>query len=144
MKQWWPNLLKNNNIQFGRQGYWTLIIDCINTYIAKTRATLSAEKPRLPRPVYVQRVQIVKQWGAWSGLGSHGFYVFCLVASVFTLVVKLGIMKFWLVKLNMILKVKVNRPQNNRDINQGICTYPNLVILVWTGDKLYRGLAQMG
>ena len=34
--------------------------------------------PRLPRSVYVERVETVKQWGPWSGLGSIRYYVFCL------------------------------------------------------------------
>ena len=36
-------------------------------------------------------------------------------------------------------------PQNNRDLNQGICTSsPNLVVLAWTGDELSLGQAQNG
>ena len=34
-------------------------------------------------------------------------------------------------------------PQNNRDLNQDICSSgPNLVALAWTGDELLRGQAQ--
>ena len=43
-----------------------------------------------------------------SHCGSHGCYVFSLEASVFTLVVKLGIIKFWLFRLKLTLMVKVN------------------------------------
>ena len=82
----------------------------------------------------------MKQLGLWSSLGSHGWYVFSLAASVFTLVVKQGTIKFWHSKLNLTLKVKVNhhlskqnkttpptpplqkkpKKQTNRDLNQGI------------------------
>ena len=35
---------------------------------------------------------------------------------------------------NFTLNVNVNRPQNNRDFNQGVYTsYLNLTILAWTG-----------
>ena len=41
------------------------------------------------------------------------------------------------------MKVKVNCPQNNMDLNQGFCTSgPNLVILAWMGDELWCGQAQ--
>ena len=83
-------------------------------------------------------METLKQLGPWSSLGSHGYYVFSLVASVFTLMMELGIMKFRHVKLNLTLKVEVNRPQDNKDLNQDIvCTSgPNLVILAWMGDEL--------
>ena len=42
------------------------------------------------------------------------------MAYVFTLLAKEGIMKFWLFRLYLALKIKFNRPQNNRDLNQGI------------------------
>ena len=44
-------------------------------------------------------METVKQSGFRSSLGSHGCYVFSLLASAFTLVLKLGIMKFWIFKL---------------------------------------------
>ena len=41
-------------------------------------------------------METVKESGAWSSLGCYGCHVFSILASVFTLVVKHGIMKFWL------------------------------------------------
>ena len=34
---------------------------------------------RLPRSVYMQRVETMKTSGLWSSLGSHGYYVFTLL-----------------------------------------------------------------
>ena len=39
----------------------------------------------------------------WSSLGSNGWYIFSHLAGVFTLVVKLSIMKFWHFKINLTL-----------------------------------------
>ena len=61
---------------------------------------------RLPRSVYVQRMwgllykcaqsmETVKRSGLLSSLSSHGHHIFCPVASVFTVVAKLGMMKVW-------------------------------------------------
>ena len=45
-------------------------------------------------------------------------------------------------KLNLTLKVKVNCPKNNSDLNQGVLlSGPNLVILAWTVDELSLGQA---
>ena len=38
-------------------------------YQAETRATLTPKYPRLPRSIYVQRVETVKQSGPWNSLG---------------------------------------------------------------------------
>ena len=76
----------------------------------------------------------LKQSGPWNCLCRHGCYVFSLGANVFTLVMKLDIMKFWFIKLNLILKVKVNHPQNNRGLYQGI-------LHLWStfGDPSFNG-----
>ena len=116
-------LLKLCSISFFPiNAYIHVLIQCdilLSNIIAeiKTRAMLNAEIPSASRSVHMQRVVTMKQSGLWSGLGiqrietikqlgpwsslsSYGCYVFSLVASVFTLVVKLGIMKFWLFKFN--------------------------------------------
>ena len=85
--------------------------------------------------MYMQMMKIVKQSGLWSSLGSHGYYVSTLVDCAFSLVVKLGIMKFWHFKLNLTLKVKVTptppkKNKNNRILTKLFCTSgPNFVIL---------------
>ena len=52
---------------------------------------------------------------------------------VFTLVVKLRIMKIWLLSWIWPWRSRSINPPNNRDINQDICIfYPNFVVLAWT------------
>ena len=67
---------------------------------------LTPKYPQLPKSVYVQKG--VKQSGLWSSLGSYGCNSFYLAASVFSLVVEMGIMTFWLFKLIFILEIKAN------------------------------------
>ena len=69
---------------------------------------------------YVQRMETVKQLGPWSSPVSHSYYYIYSSGWVFTLVAggKTGIMKFWPLKWNLILEIKIS--QNNRDLNQGI------------------------
>ena len=123
----------------------------------------------LPRSVDVQKVEWNSPWtdhelvqlsrhhetGLRSSLGSHGYYVFTLVVSVLTL----DIMEVWLFKLNLTLKVKVNRDLNQLKVSRlhrvseycvknkapWFCTSgPNLMILAGKGDELRCGQAQHG
>ena len=51
----------------------------------------------------------------------------------------------FILKLNLILKVKVNEPRTKGILNKLLCTSGlNLVILAWTSDELHCGQAQIG
>ena len=79
-------------------------------------------------------METVKQWGLWSSLGSHGSW-FSLVSSVFTPVVKPGIMKFW-------LEGQGDHPQNNRDLNPVFeIVLDALVDIRSTSKLIFGGLA---
>ena len=76
--------------------------------------------PRLPRSVYAQRVDTVKQSTLWSSLGKlspYGYCVFHLVDKpgnghghyVFSLVDKPGIHEIWNLKLNFTMKININQ-----------------------------------
>ena len=84
---------------------------------------------------YMQMMKIVKQSGLWSSLGSHGYYVSTLVDCAFSLVVKLGIMKFWHFKFKFDLEgqgppTPPKKNKNKRILTKLFCTSgPNFVIL---------------
>ena len=79
--------------------------------------------PRLPRAVYAQRVDTVKQLALWSSLGKlspYGYYVFHLHDLVdkpgndhghyvFSLVDKPGIHEIWNLTLNFTMKININQ-----------------------------------
>ena len=59
--------------------------------------------PRLPRSVYVQRVETVKHLGPWNGLGKLSPH--CYYRYVISLVYKPGIHEIWNFKLNLTMKI---------------------------------------
>ena len=121
----------------------------------------------LPRSVYVQRVTTVKQsgprsslgrWapaededhkivGPWSCLGKwralmpimYLFWWLCVYSSDQT-----GHKKILIFKLDLTSKVKIHRPPKTEGIlTKVFCIVcANFVVLVWTGDKLWRGQAR--
>ena len=73
---------------------------------------------------------ILHLWSKFGGPSLNEWWVIARTSS------KWG--KFWLLKLNLILKIKVNHPQKMIGIlTKAFYTYgPTLVILAWTGDEL--------
>ena len=87
-------------------------------------------------------METVKQLGPWSSLSRRSYDVLrlCIWCT------NPGIMKFgFKKKSNLTLKVMVNHPRNNSDLNQVVCIFcPNLVVLASIGGDLSRGQAQNG
>ena len=135
-------------------------------YQAETRATLTPKYPRLPRSIYVQRVETVTQSGPWNSLGIwahaedggcetvrpmkqsryswlYGGYVFPVVKNL----------KIWPWRLRSIAPPPPPPPppkKKKKKKKPGILTKvfgtsgPNLVILAWMGGELWCGQAQNG
>ena len=122
-----------------------------------------AKYNHLPRSIYVQRVETVKQWGPWNSLGiitCRGWRPWNRHVKPGSLVVMWWLWKtqtsksnltlkiwskfgdrslnaLWIFRLNLTLKVVINL-QIDRDLNEGVLHFWSK-FLAWTDLELLRG-----